>query len=131
MSLPTSPTDILLATLAIWRVSFMLTSESGPANIFGGIRRLLGVRKKQEPKDGSLAELFTCVYCMSIWVLPVALLPKWVHILLSLSALAILFDELVGLTSEKRANVKTLNSFEAESEPILEESEPLQETLPS
>lgn len=51
-------TDLLILSLATWRVSHMLVSEDGPYKVFARLRERFGKRW------GALI----CVYCMSIWV---------------------------------------------------------------
>lgn len=66
------PIVLLVLGLATWRVSAMLTKESGPFHIFEKMRELIGIR---HDIDGNVlqipnklfAELFSCVWCISIW----------------------------------------------------------------
>ena len=51
---------IVLAVLATWRVTHLLASEDGPADIIVRFRRLLG----QSP----LGTLMDCFNCLSLWV---------------------------------------------------------------
>ncbi len=50
----------LLAVLAVWRVTHLLSREDGPFNVLGQFRRVLGTRM--------LKDLVSCFYCLSIWV---------------------------------------------------------------
>jgi len=50
----------LLATLAVWRITHMLSLEDGPWKLLQRLRRSLG--------DGMLSQLVACFYCLSIWV---------------------------------------------------------------
>lgn len=50
----------VLATLAVWRVTYMLAREDGPGKSFQRFRTKLG--------DGMLGQLVACFYCLSIWV---------------------------------------------------------------
>jgi hypothetical protein len=50
----------LLATVAVWRITHLLSSEDGPWNIVARLRRGLG--------SGMLSKLFTCFYCLSLWI---------------------------------------------------------------
>lgn len=69
---------LALIGIATWRVSYMLVFEEGPGDLFKRIRELVGV---VDNEDGSreeeygltgikkfLAGIFSCIYCMSIWV---------------------------------------------------------------
>lgn len=52
----------LILALAVWRISYLLTSEDGPKHIFTKLRAL------------QLGGLFDCIYCVSIYVGFLALL---------------------------------------------------------
>src|SRR5581483_11794764 len=51
---------VLLAALAVWRVTHMLTKEDGPWDILLHLRRNLGA--------GMLKRLINCFHCVSVWV---------------------------------------------------------------
>jgi hypothetical protein len=82
----------VLATLAVWRITHLLSREDGPWDILVRLRRVLGA--------GMLGSLVACFYCLSIWVaLPFAWFLKgnaaetfvgW----LALSGGAVLFERL-------------------------------------
>ena len=58
---------LILAVLAVWRVTHLLHAEDGPWNLVFRLRRWVG--------SGFFAELMDCFYCMSLWVAaPVAYL---------------------------------------------------------
>jgi len=81
---------IAIVALATWRLSYMLVSERGPFRLFERIRARVGVRVVEMEHQQSwgmekvthvtasneLGELFTCVYCLSVWVAP-ALFALW------------------------------------------------------
>jgi hypothetical protein len=50
----------LLATLATWRVSHLLSAEDGPADLV--------IRLRERAGAGQLGALMDCFYCLSIWV---------------------------------------------------------------
>jgi len=50
----------LLGTLAVWRVTHLLTSEAGPWDVLDHLRTRLG--------NNFLQGLFDCFYCLSLWV---------------------------------------------------------------
>src|ERR1700722_14162637 len=50
----------VLAILAVWRVSHMLSREDGPWDVLVRFRRALGT--------GMLSKLVACFYCLSVWV---------------------------------------------------------------
>jgi hypothetical protein len=56
----------LIAALAVWRVTHMLAREDGPWDMLLRLRRNVG--------NGILKKLFSCFYCLSMWMaLPFAL----------------------------------------------------------
>jgi hypothetical protein len=81
---------IVLAVLATWRVTHLLASEDGPADIIVRFRRLLG----QSP----LGTLMDCFNCLSLWVAaPAALFisrrpVEWFGTWLALSGAACLLE---------------------------------------
>ncbi len=52
--------SFVLAVLATWRVTHLLASEDGPADLIVGLRRLLG--------DSLIGRLMDCFYCLSMWI---------------------------------------------------------------
>lgn len=61
----------LILTLATWRLSSLLVNELGPANIFEHMRTWIGVRYSESGiryGENIVAEAFTCVWCLSVWV---------------------------------------------------------------
>jgi uncharacterized protein DUF1360 len=81
----------LVGALAVWRVTHLLGSESGPWGVMERVR--------QAVKTGVLGDLLSCFYCLSFWIAaPVALLTgsNWRSVMVSwpaLSAGAILVEE--------------------------------------
>ena len=64
-------TQFLILSLATWRISSLLVNEAGPWDIFERLRSLVGVRYDDysiKYAKNNLAELFMCVWCMSLWV---------------------------------------------------------------
>lgn len=58
-------------SLAVWRISALLVIEDGPFDIFARFRRFIGVRYRENNTaygTNVIAQLFTCVWCLSIWV---------------------------------------------------------------
>lgn len=93
----------LLAVLGLssWRISSLVLHESGPKNVFGWSRTQLHVEDPGPIEPGSLRELFSCLWCISVWisivlyagvmVIPRIVVPVlWV---LSASAVAIALDK--------------------------------------
>lgn len=93
--MPLAEIAVWLLPLAVWRLSYMLVSEAGPFEIFEALR--------YHVRDNAVGSLLACVYCTSVWVAGFALLAvhtiagQWVIVWLALSALAILFHEIVGV----------------------------------
>lgn len=99
--------EFLLLALATWRISSLLVHEAGPGHIFVRIRSMAGVKYSpdtfQQFAPTMLAEVFLCVWCMSIyigtgWALFYYLFPKIavaVALPLFFSAVSILLDERV------------------------------------
>lgn len=57
---------MLVAGLSTWRTSSLLLYEDGPFDVFTHLRQMVGVYRPGERKR--LARLFTCVWCLSVWV---------------------------------------------------------------
>lgn len=65
MNFRLSPTELLIAVLAVWRGTHLLWGEDGPFEIFLRLRKLAG--------RGFFGELLDCFYCLSLWIaLPIA-----------------------------------------------------------
>lgn len=47
---------VILLSAAVWRISYALTAEKGPLDVFVKLRSL------------KMGGLFDCIYCTSIWV---------------------------------------------------------------
>ena len=60
-------TRFLIAALAVWRLTHLLTAEDGPWDVSVRIRRAAG--------EGFFGPLLDCFYCLSIWI---ALPAAWV-----------------------------------------------------
>lgn len=81
-----------LAVLATWRVTHLLASEDGPADLIARIRARFG--------EGIAGKLMDCFNCLSFWIAaPAALfvtrnLWDWVLVWLALSGGACLLERL-------------------------------------
>lgn len=105
------PFAFLILALAAWRLAYMLVSEVGPFSVFARLRYRIGVRSVPVTQpDGRMAvgkvasntaaELFLCIWCMSVWtallLLALVLLSPalwFIPVVLALSAGAILVQE--------------------------------------
>jgi Protein of unknown function (DUF1360) len=56
----TAPFLFVLVTLAVWRITHLLTKEDGPFDIIYLIRKKAGA--------GFFGNLLDCFYCVSVWV---------------------------------------------------------------
>ena len=87
-----------LGILAVWRVSHLLAFESGPWDVFGRLRRMVG--------GGFWGSLLGCFYCLSLWIAaPFALMlaQAWaerVLLWLAFSAAAILLERITSREGE-------------------------------
>jgi hypothetical protein len=55
-----SLTDVLVASLAAWRLTHLLWGEDGPWDCFVRLRKLAG--------SSFAGQILDCFYCLSIWV---------------------------------------------------------------
>lgn len=88
MRLEDDPLVLLLLVLATWRISYMLTLESGPLGVFERLRKL--------PHGG----LLTCIFCLSVWMAALMVgvfqvVPVVVYAL-AISAGALIVDKVVS-----------------------------------
>jgi hypothetical protein len=88
----------ILFVLAIWRITHMLQSETGPMAIFAKLQQFIS---NLNSRQGGIREMFYCFNCLSIWIsIPFAVIYGRNNIfevfvsILALSAGAILFDRL-------------------------------------
>ncbi len=82
----------LLAVLATWRVTHLLASEDGPADIIVRFRALLG--------QSIVGKLMDCFNCLSLWIAALAALfvsrrpVEWLFCWLAISGAACLFERI-------------------------------------
>lgn len=102
----------VIATLATWRVSHLLSAEDGPLDLVVTVRGRLGT--------GQLAELMDCFYCLSVWTAApmsaiVAVRPRYrVPVWLAVSG---------GACMLERATQDQDPQWPADREPILTEQQ--------
>jgi hypothetical protein len=115
-----------LAVLATWRVTHLLASEDGPADIIVRFRALLG--------QSILGKLMDCFNCLSLWIAaPAALFVTrkpldWLMTWLALSGAACLLDRLVKdpvaismlaqPTEGEQENVLRIETHGTEEQPV-------------
>lgn len=92
-------TDLLVLSMATWRMTSLLVNEDGPKDVFGKFRSFVGVRYNEfsVPYGTNwIAEMLLCTWCASMWVaLVFALLTgrkNFVANWLAISAGAIIID---------------------------------------
>lgn len=88
----------LLAVLAVWRVTHLLSKEDGPWQAVSRLRRGLG--------QGFAGRLLSCFYCLSVWIavpfaffVPGTALERIV-VWLALSGAAVLLERATGESVE-------------------------------
>ena len=85
---------VVLAILAVWRVTHLIVAEDGPWDLFAGLRRVAAAIR--------LGRLVNCFYCASVWIaIPFTLLIAidWRSIVILIPALsggAILLERLTA-----------------------------------
>lgn len=87
------PVAFAAYVLATWRLSSLLVKENGPARMFALVRERVGANEPGEMIG--LAELFSCIWCMSVWAAAAIYLLRrlrWPVYILAASAGAILID---------------------------------------
>jgi hypothetical protein len=58
---PSPPlTSLLIAVLAVWRLTHLIWDEDGPGDLLVRVRRLAG--------HGGVGRLLDCFYCLSLWM---------------------------------------------------------------
>ena len=90
-------TTFVIYALATFRLASLLVHENGPAHVFDRIRQRLGVY--DEGEQTSIQELFSCVWCMSVWVAAALLVVKrcfFIHRILAASTVAIVIERYAG-----------------------------------
>jgi hypothetical protein len=81
---------LVLAVLATWRVTHLLSSEDGPADLLFRLRKQLG--------SSFAGQLMDCFYCLSLWVtVPLSFLltrqpVEWLLTWLAISGAACLLE---------------------------------------
>ena len=93
----------VLAVLATWRLTHLLASEDGPADILVRFRALLG--------QGIAGNLMDCFNCLSLWIAALAALfvsrrpLEWLFCWLALSGGACLLERMGQPTSQPAEGV--------------------------
>lgn len=97
--------NYLIAALATWRLTTLFVNEDGPFDLLVKFRSFIGIKwnAQSEPYGTNfLAEAFTCVWCLSIWIgalMAIFIAPSitWYPVyVLALSAAAIMIEETIN-----------------------------------
>ena len=62
---------LLIASLAVYRITLLVNKEAGPFDILGRFRTWAGVTYDQYSNpvsNGELSAAILCPYCLSVWV---------------------------------------------------------------
>lgn len=110
-------TLLILAALAVWRVTHLLHAEAGPGQVL--------LRWRAKAGGGAIGLAMGCFYCLSLWVsLPAALWlgsSQWadtVLLWLGLSAAAILLERVTARTEAVAEPVYVEDALDSDYPPI-------------
>ena len=95
--------EFLVVTLAVWRISALLTAERGPYDVLGRLRDTIGVyfdEMSQCQGMNEVAKALCCIRCTSVWIGILAgvilFREAWLLYGLALSAGAIVVERVVN-----------------------------------
>lgn len=100
--------DVLILSLAVWRISSLVSSEQGPWAMFEKYRQWMGVYYAPDgtliPPNNQLGKLIACPWCNSVWFSIIAVvlyvlfstLIVWIALPLAMSAVAIIINTIVA-----------------------------------
>ena len=62
--------NIIVLSLAVCRLTLLLTKEAGPLDVFGKLRRVVcrGTAAGDKARPGSMCHGVRCTHCVSLWV---------------------------------------------------------------
>jgi len=64
--------EIIVYSLATYRIAEIIVNEGGPFNVFGKLQRMTGViwdeSSRPIPADNFFSEVLSCVYCLGVWI---------------------------------------------------------------
>ena len=100
--------DVVICSLALWRVASLFSREAGPLDVFYHIREGVGIHHDDngnilEIEDKWLPRLMSCVWCLSMFLAlfyaPLVCLwhtiVVWISLPFAMSAIAIGMEELI------------------------------------
>jgi hypothetical protein len=88
----------IIALLAVWRITHLLSKEDGPFNVIFKLRKQTG--------QGFFAALLDCFYCLSIWIaIPFGIwtgnnTPEKIICCLALSGGACIIEKIIDKTNK-------------------------------
>ena len=90
--------EVIVLMMAAWRITSLIGFEEGPFDIILKFRNKIGVAEEGE---NFTSKLFICIWCLSVWVAPVAVLvylslPLWVLLIPAVSTGVILLDKVIS-----------------------------------
>lgn len=91
--------------LATWRLSYMLTSEAGPNDMFTRLREISGVQYDDE--TGNVVSWndwspLVCLWCTSVYAAGIlALVPRTIVSILAASGIAVIIDKCLSSAGGK------------------------------
>ncbi len=101
---------LIVAVLATWRVTHLLASEDGPADLIVRFRALLG--------ESLAGKLMDCFYCLSLWIAaPAALFVshqwlEWLMSTLALSGAACLLERVTDDSTDTKHPTQPEGEFD-------------------
>jgi hypothetical protein len=99
----TSLLDLVIAALAVWRVSHMLVQESGPFSVFATLRFYADATWDtcEVQRKTAITNALCCVRCTSIWasvgvlaLMKLHLLGYGLVVVIAVSGLAVMLDRI-------------------------------------
>lgn len=60
-----TPLAFVIASLAVWRLSYGMVHENGPLMVFARLRARFARTQK---RSGGLFDMISCVRCLSVWI---------------------------------------------------------------
>lgn len=90
-----TPLTFIVASLAIWRLSYGIVYENGPLMVFARLRARLARTQK---RSGGLFDMVSCIRCVSFWIGLVGALSvsngflEWLGYAFAFSAVTVLIE---------------------------------------
>lgn len=79
-------TKLIIAVLAVYRLTQLVTEDEGPYNIFTRFRMFVGKNAYRSKHHKTFADGVNCPYCLGIWFsCIILLLPEKLRMILAIS----------------------------------------------